>query len=210
MEAHSKLNLAILFYVPNLIGYIRFAIVLVAHCITDDNPVLALVLYLVFGILDGIDGWAARKLNQCSSFGAWLDVVVDNIGRTLLWSHFKWGFLVSSLEWITFIGNHRQGGAEWRETFWRNSFTTAPSYVKKVMANGFKSAYGVLAIGGLHGLPLLLIAWKYNVLPFLPPWIINLGCLILVTGRVLCATVELWCVQLHVKCLLMDDNEKHN
>jgi len=43
---------------------------------------------------------------------------------------------VSSLEWITFIGNHRQGGAEWRETFWQNSFTTAPSYVKKVMANG--------------------------------------------------------------------------
>ena len=56
----------------SLLGYIRFAIVLVAHCITDDNPVLALVLYLVFGILDGIDGWAARKLNQCSSFGAWV------------------------------------------------------------------------------------------------------------------------------------------
>lgn len=209
MEAHSKTNWAILFYVPNLIGYIRLSLILAAHYMRDEKPTLAFVLYLTFGILDGIDGWAARKLNQCSAFGAWLDVVVDNVGRTMLWSCFKWGFLISNLEWITFIGNHRHGGAEWRETYWKDSFTKAPSYVKNVMANGFKTAYGILAIGGLHGLPLWLFAWEYNLFECLPQWLIYLGCVILVIGRVLCASVELWCVQLHIKCLLIDDHKQN-
>lgn len=34
----------------------------------------------------GVDGWLARRLTQCSRFGAWLDVVVDNLGRGMLWS----------------------------------------------------------------------------------------------------------------------------
>lgn len=34
----------------------------------------------------GLDGWLARRLGQTSRFGAWLDVVVDNMGRGMLWS----------------------------------------------------------------------------------------------------------------------------
>lgn len=34
----------------------------------------------------GVDGWMARRLGQTSRFGAWLDVVVDNLGRGMLWS----------------------------------------------------------------------------------------------------------------------------
>ena len=33
------------------------------------------------------DGYFARTLNQVSSFGAWLDVVLDNLGRGILWTH---------------------------------------------------------------------------------------------------------------------------
>lgn len=33
-----------------------------------------------------MDGWLARRLGQSSRFGAWLDVVVDNLGRGMLWS----------------------------------------------------------------------------------------------------------------------------
>jgi phosphatidylglycerophosphate synthase len=33
-----------------------------------------------------VDGWAARKFNQVSKFGAWFDVVIDNIGRGILWT----------------------------------------------------------------------------------------------------------------------------
>jgi len=34
----------------------------------------------------GVDGWVARKLQQTSRFGAWLDVVIDNVGRGMLWN----------------------------------------------------------------------------------------------------------------------------
>jgi phosphatidylglycerophosphate synthase len=33
-----------------------------------------------------VDGWAARRFNQVSTFGAWLDVIIDNIGRGILWT----------------------------------------------------------------------------------------------------------------------------
>lgn len=42
----------------------------------------------------GVDGWLARRLGQTSKFGAWLDVVVDNLGRGMLWGQlFKVGWL---------------------------------------------------------------------------------------------------------------------
>lgn len=33
-----------------------------------------------------IDGWTARRFNQVSTYGAWLDVVIDNVGRGILWT----------------------------------------------------------------------------------------------------------------------------
>lgn len=135
MESHSSSNLAIPFYVPNLIGYARLVLIIAAHHIKEESPETAVLLYSIFAACDGIDGYAARKLNQCSSFGAWLDVIIDNIGRTLIWSNFKWGLVVANLEWITYVCNHCHG-AGWREQLWKDSFANAPVYVSKVMAKG--------------------------------------------------------------------------
>jgi CDP-diacylglycerol--glycerol-3-phosphate 3-phosphatidyltransferase len=38
---------------------------------------VATVLFVVFALTDWLDGWLARKLNQTSSFGAFLDPVAD-------------------------------------------------------------------------------------------------------------------------------------
>ncbi|KAK4014090.1 hypothetical protein OUZ56_026635 [Daphnia magna] len=213
MESHSSSNLAIPFYVPNLIGYARLVLIIAAHHIKDESPETAVLLYAIFAACDGIDGYAARKLNQCSSFGAWLDVIIDNIGRTLIWSNFKWGLVVANLEWITYVCNHCHG-AGWREQLWKDSFANAPVYVRKVMAKGFKTPYGILAVGGLHVLPIWMFGWDRNVfkshLSFLPSWIPISGFIILLSGRILCALVELWCVKVHLKCLLMTTSETKN
>ncbi|XP_046446243.1 uncharacterized protein LOC124195730 [Daphnia pulex] len=213
MESHSKLNLAIPFYVPNLIGYVRLILIITGHLFKDESPFTAVLFYAIFATLDGIDGWVARKLNQCSSFGAWLDVIIDNIGRTLIWSNFKWGVVVSNLEWVTYVCNHCHG-AGWREQLWKDSFANAPSYVKRVMAEGFKTPYGILAIGGLHVLPIWMFGWQHNVFEthfsFLPTWIILSGFIILLSGRILCAMVELWCVKVHIQCLLMDEKQNNS
>ena len=41
--------------------------------------VLATVMFVVFALTDWLDGWLARKLNQSSAFGAFLDPVADKI-----------------------------------------------------------------------------------------------------------------------------------
>ncbi|CAI8023262.1 CDP-diacylglycerol--inositol 3-phosphatidyltransferase 1 [Geodia barretti] len=81
----NKRKYSVLFYVPNLIGYMRLLFLITAW-IFYDNIYVFLPFYAAAAFLDGIDGWAARMMGQCSAFGAWLDVLVDNVGRSLLWT----------------------------------------------------------------------------------------------------------------------------
>ncbi|XP_036393259.1 uncharacterized protein si:ch1073-145m9.1 isoform X1 [Megalops cyprinoides] len=154
----------------------------------------------------GLDGWAARRFNQTSEFGAWLDVVVDNLGRSMLWTMlFEWGWLVSSLEWCVFVCNHHARGAQWK-----NSFSESPRWVQAVMTKGFKTPLGVLVIGGLHVLPVWLYGYQLGVLTeplCVPDWLQVLGILLLAMGRVLCFAVEVWCIWSHVRFLTREDNQ---
>jgi CDP-diacylglycerol--glycerol-3-phosphate 3-phosphatidyltransferase len=43
----------------------------------DTQNLLATVMFIVFALTDWLDGYLARKLNQTSSFGAFLDPVAD-------------------------------------------------------------------------------------------------------------------------------------
>ncbi len=68
----------VLWYVPNVIGYIRIIFYLasfLAHW--GGNWQLFLLFYLFGFILDEFDGRAARAFNQSSNFGAALDMVCD-------------------------------------------------------------------------------------------------------------------------------------
>ena len=47
-------------------------LVVTGHLIKEEFPIIAVLFYAIFATLDGVDGWVARKLNQCSSFGAWV------------------------------------------------------------------------------------------------------------------------------------------
>ena len=70
----------VLLYVPNLIGYARVLFALLGFLTMMCAPKFWLVgtlLYLLNFIGDLIDGWAARKMKQCSSFGGVLDMVTD-------------------------------------------------------------------------------------------------------------------------------------
>jgi CDP-diacylglycerol--inositol 3-phosphatidyltransferase len=85
-------------------GYFRL-LLLVFAWLYWDYPKTFLVFYITQVLLDGlekifyfdskiffsccclaVDGWAARRFNQVSRFGAWLDVIIDNIGRGILWT----------------------------------------------------------------------------------------------------------------------------
>jgi cardiolipin synthase len=55
-----------IFYLPDTVGF-------TGH----ERNMLATVLFAVFALTDWLDGYLARKLNQISSFGAFLDPVAD-------------------------------------------------------------------------------------------------------------------------------------
>ncbi|XP_072249273.1 CDP-diacylglycerol--glycerol-3-phosphate 3-phosphatidyltransferase isoform X2 [Leuresthes tenuis] len=189
-------------------GYTRISLVFAAWA-ACETPALFMLLYSVFTALDGVDGWLARKFGQTSRLGAWLDVVVDNLGRGMLWSLLsEWGWLVSSLEWCVFVCNHNTRGDQWK-----NSFTSSPCLIQAIMANGFRTPLGVWVVSGLHCLPLWLYAYDRGLLSSwldLPLWIQVMGTLLLAVGRLLALSAEVWCIWTHIKYLLSDEPEKKN
>uniref|UniRef100_A0A4W5R3W4 CDP-diacylglycerol--inositol 3-phosphatidyltransferase n=1 Tax=Hucho hucho TaxID=62062 RepID=A0A4W5R3W4_9TELE len=196
----------VLVYWPNIIGYIRLVLILCAWT-AFNNPPVFLSTYSISVILDGLDGWLARRLGQTSRFGAWLDVVTDNLGRSMVWSQlYEWGWMVSSVEWCVFVCNHNARGAQWK-----SSFTDSPLWVQAIMAKGFRTPLGTWMISGLHGLPLWLYGYQRGVLshPLCAPlWLQTLGTLILAAGRLLGVSVEIWCVWAHIKHLTKDEVEE--
>jgi CDP-diacylglycerol--inositol 3-phosphatidyltransferase len=71
-------------YVPNLIGYMRaiLTIAFIHFSLTDWK--IAITCYVASFAGDLFDGIAARALNQCSNFGAVLDMVVDRCSTACL------------------------------------------------------------------------------------------------------------------------------
>ncbi|CAN9511199.1 unnamed protein product [Ophioblennius macclurei] len=191
----------ILLLAPNIVGYVRLCLVFGAWTVRH-TPAVFISLYLLSILLDGVDGWLARRLEQTSRFGAWLDVVVDNLGRNMLWSLVsEWGWLLSALEWCVFVCNHSERGEQWK-----SSFNSSPRLIQTIMADGFRTPLGVWVVSGLHGLPVWLYLHHSSVV-IMAWWLQTTGTLLLMAGRLLALTAELWCVWTHVKHLTRDQPE---
>jgi len=87
----------ILLYIPNLIGYSRIVFTSIAFAVCFSHPITCGFFYGLGQAFDALDGTAARKFNQCSKFGAVLDMLTDRMSTAVLWivlSHFYpswWG-----------------------------------------------------------------------------------------------------------------------
>jgi len=69
-----------LFNIPNIITLTRLGLLpVVIIAIRFDWTIIALVLYAFGCISDFLDGYLARKLNQESEFGRFLDPIADKI-----------------------------------------------------------------------------------------------------------------------------------
>jgi len=74
----------VLLYIPNIIGYSRIIFACLAFYYMFDSYVLFFIFYSLSAILDIADGHAARAFNQCSKFGAVLDMVTDRASTSCL------------------------------------------------------------------------------------------------------------------------------
>ncbi|KAI9311720.1 CDP-alcohol phosphatidyltransferase-domain-containing protein [Dichotomocladium elegans] len=67
----------IFLFVPNLIGYTRIILASASLYYMPWHPKVCTTLYCISCLLDAVDGNAARYFDQCSKFGAVLDMVTD-------------------------------------------------------------------------------------------------------------------------------------
>ena len=64
--------------IPNLITGLRFILVVpISICVYQGNDLLALILFVIAGLSDGLDGYLARKFNWLSEFGQFADPLAD-------------------------------------------------------------------------------------------------------------------------------------
>ena len=60
--------------IPNIITSLRFILVVpISFYIYQGNDLLALILFIIAGLSDGLDGYLARKYNWESDFGQFAD-----------------------------------------------------------------------------------------------------------------------------------------
>lgn len=76
--------------IPNTICYFRILLAFYAfyQFSVAANQLNFLILTIIVIGLDGLDGIIARKLNQCTEFGAKLDILADRVIELAYWLFF--------------------------------------------------------------------------------------------------------------------------
>jgi len=194
--------LSILFNVPNTIGHIRLGLSLLSLFFHPRYPAFFVVIYFLCGVLDMVDGIAARRFNQSTKFGALYDTLADLITRTLLWTHVGYPLTATFIicwEWLCFTCAHTEATVS--TSHWKSQPPDTPFVVKIVMMNRILFMY---AMAGVYGLPL----WLY-IVQFLPSWGLShqLWGLVAISGRVIAVAAELWYIYKHLRNLLLQDVE---
>ncbi|XP_074414287.1 CDP-diacylglycerol--inositol 3-phosphatidyltransferase-like [Zonotrichia albicollis] len=75
---------SVFLFVPNLIGYARILLAAISFWLMPTRPGPAAACYGLAGLLDAVDGHAARMLGQGSRLGAMLDMLTDRLSSLCL------------------------------------------------------------------------------------------------------------------------------
>nr|XP_027198056.1 CDP-diacylglycerol--inositol 3-phosphatidyltransferase-like [Dermatophagoides pteronyssinus] len=82
----NSVNRKVFLLYPNLIGYARAALLLLSVFAFHVGLLrFAVGSYAVSQLLDAVDGEVARRLGQCSEFGAALDMIIDRVSTIALY-----------------------------------------------------------------------------------------------------------------------------
>ena len=114
---------------PNILTLLRIALIPLLFVVYFSNMPyampLAAIIFIIAGITDWLDGYLARKLNQTTPFGAFLDPVADKLIVAValvivVYQHPSMHVLIPSLiiigreitvsalrEWMAEVGNRR-------------------------------------------------------------------------------------------------------
>ena len=120
--------------IPNYITIFRFLLVpFVLYCIFDGQMALALTGFILAGVSDGVDGFIARRFNQRSELGAYLDPIADKLLLVSVFGVF--GYLGQLPLWLVYLVISRDAmivGAVVLSTIMGNPVKMHPLMVSKV------------------------------------------------------------------------------
>lgn len=105
----------VFFWIPNLIGYARVILLIVAAVTAFTNPIATVLCYGISQALDAFDGMAARAFNQSSDFGAVLDMVTDRVSDAIILAIL--GSLYPKICWLFFTGIALDIGSHWYQMY---------------------------------------------------------------------------------------------
>lgn len=119
-----------MFTVPTILTYIRIALIplIVAVYLSGSNwaTQIAAIVFILAGITDWLDGYLARRLQQTTAFGAFLDPVADKLMvaialMLIIFKHTDVALLIPALiivgreitvsalrEWMAELGQRKQ------------------------------------------------------------------------------------------------------
>ncbi|MCC2624209.1 MAG: hypothetical protein K0R14_82 [Burkholderiales bacterium] len=80
----SNLKISVYWYVPNIISYIRLILLALVLLLFKNMPLTAIICYIFSSLLDAVDGFLARVLNQSSNIGVILDYCTDRLSLAVL------------------------------------------------------------------------------------------------------------------------------
>lgn len=116
MSPKFNINKRMVFlFIPNLIGYGRVVLLLVATVTAFTNPIATIICYGLSQALDAFDGMAARKFNQSSDFGAVLDMVTDRVSDAIILAVL--GALYPKISWLFFGDIALDIGSHWYQMY---------------------------------------------------------------------------------------------
>ena len=208
-------------YIPNLLGYLRIILSFVGmNYALQNHQASALNVWIVAALLDMVDGISARTLNQCSKFGVLLDIIADNMLRTIVWissviniasstsANDTWlhiGIIsVIAIEWTTMYCTQANNIFHWKDMLLDDAnvlvVESPPFWVRAVFRNNFRTPIGLFAIYGLFVAPLGTYIRYADPTLKTTWWLTNLlseqmvSNLIMLSylGRFLTVMVELW------------------
>lgn len=172
---------------PNLISLFRFFLVpAVVLALLSDAPGWALACFVVAGASDGVDGWIARRFDQRSELGAYLDAIADKL---LLVSVFVvLGYEGHLPLWLVVLAVSRDGlivGAVMLSTIMGNPVEIKPLFVSKantavqIVLAGlvlFELAFGVF-LGPARGVLVVLsgLLTGASAAAYLLGWLKHMG-----------------------------------
>ncbi|CAI5703995.1 hypothetical protein KXD40_002457 [Peronospora effusa] len=89
-QGKHRTVMGVFFYVPNVIGYMRILLSIYSLAVAFTDYKTSVLCYALSFTCDYFDGFFARLCDQCSSFGAVLDMVTDRCstaGLLIVLSH---------------------------------------------------------------------------------------------------------------------------